>query len=1135
MSQKSKLYFLSIFAASLSLLLSSSAYAQSAMSGSPYCSGGPSAQAGMFLSWPQGNDRFNQPATYYDLYRPYPGPLLVGNIQPLPFRHYDYPLPDNTSYTYYAFPESDIWLPGSFQGTFTTSDCDATLSVTSNDSSASWTIVAGGITIASGSGTSGGPYNTRPDSIGTLYTISVSGCSSPTITNSLGGGSSLTLFPGSAQVFDIQCAPPPPPPQVSVDLKVRLAGSGSYGNGPITIPSGSNVDLSWSSFQATSCSASGGWSGSKTFTPDGTYTQLGIGPVTSNTAYSISCSGNAGPAIDFVTVNVLPAPTLIATTGTSCGGQVDLSWNSVSGATGYKIYRNGTFVIQVSGTSYTDTGLTPSTSYSYTVRTTNGTIDSLDSNTVSAVASAACVVPPPTPTGLTATPGACGTGQITLSWNTSSGATSYQLFRGGTQIYSGPGTSFIDTGLTAAASYSYTVRATNSAGSSAQSSPAVNGTAPSACAVPTADITANSSQGPITVAYGASATLRWSSTNATSCTGTNFSTGGAANNSTGVSTGALTAGSNTYSISCTGAGGTANDSVTIVTTPQVPSGLSAVTSPTCGGRINLSWNASANATSYTVYRGTASGGPYGTTVVSGLTTTTYQDSALTPGVTYYYVVRTFNANGGSANSSQASAAASAACAGPTVDLTGRLSSSGSYGQGPLGVSSGSRIDLQWAVSGATSCSASGGWSGAKTATNGTHNQTNIGPVTANTTYTLSCSNTNGTTNDSFAVNVAPTVTLTANPTTVLSGGTTTLSWTSTNAASCTASNSSLIANWSGSKTPVASGSQSGVGPINSSTSFYLDCTGLGGTTRGTATVNLSSQATINVVSNVSATWTINPGSVSGSGTNVLHTVNPAAAPGGTSYTISPGSVGGYNFPPTISNSDGSGSTMNLIPGQTKQFTLTYTAVPVFDYQLTNTCALSTPQGATVQCAIAKTLTSGSAQSVTLSASVSPSGQGVSISGYPNQSCTPTCTGYVDVAVSGSATPGIYTVTVSGSPSTATPGDDVTSFTVNVSAPPSLSVSCVASPSPAQVGQQVRWDAILSGGTGPFSYSWSGTDIPASPAPSTNPYFITYQTTGLKTADVLVTDLFNSQTTSCSGGVNGIGTVQVQVKPKFQEF
>lgn len=52
------------------------------------------------------------------------------------------------------------------------------------------------------------------------------------------------------------------------------------------------------------------------------------------------------------------------------GSQIDLSWTASTddvGVTGYKVYRNGVQVGMAAGTTFSDTGLTPLTGYSYTV------------------------------------------------------------------------------------------------------------------------------------------------------------------------------------------------------------------------------------------------------------------------------------------------------------------------------------------------------------------------------------------------------------------------------------------------------------------------------------------------------------------------------------------------------------------------------------------------------------------------------------------------------------------------------------------------------------------------------------------------------------------------------------------------
>jgi hypothetical protein len=77
---------------------------------------------------------------------------------------------------------------------------------------------------------------------------------------------------------------------------------------------------------------------------------------------------------------------------------------------------------------------------------------------------------PPTPTGLTAT--AVSSSQINLSWGASTGATSYNVLRGGTTVGTPSGTTFSDTGLSASTSYTYTVQAVSSGGTSSSSSPA---------------------------------------------------------------------------------------------------------------------------------------------------------------------------------------------------------------------------------------------------------------------------------------------------------------------------------------------------------------------------------------------------------------------------------------------------------------------------------------------------------------------------------------------------------------------------------------------------------------------------------------------------------------------------------------
>ncbi len=91
-----------------------------------------------------------------------------------------------------------------------------------------------------------------------------------------------------------------------------------------------------------------------------------------------------------------------------------------------------------------------------------------------------------------------------------------------------------------------------------------------------------------------------------------------------------------------------------VTPPATPTGLAATAG---NAQVGLTWNASTGATSYTVGRSTTSGSGY--TTVTSPTGTSYTDTGLTNGTTYYYVVAAANSAGTSANSSQVSATPSA--------------------------------------------------------------------------------------------------------------------------------------------------------------------------------------------------------------------------------------------------------------------------------------------------------------------------------------------------------------------------------------------------------------------------------------------------------------------------------------------
>ena len=91
--------------------------------------------------------------------------------------------------------------------------------------------------------------------------------------------------------------------------------------------------------------------------------------------------------------------------------------------------------------------------------------------------------------------------------------------------------------------------------------------------------------------------------------------------------------------------------------PYAPSGLVATAAGT--GQVNLSWTAGDGATSYALYRSASSGYASTTTpLVTGITGTSYADTGLNAGTTYYYQVVAVNASGASGFSTETHATTS---------------------------------------------------------------------------------------------------------------------------------------------------------------------------------------------------------------------------------------------------------------------------------------------------------------------------------------------------------------------------------------------------------------------------------------------------------------------------------------------
>jgi len=146
---------------------------------------------------------------------------------------------------------------------------------------------------------------------------------------------------------------------------------------------------------------------------------------------------------------------------------VTLAWNGINGASGYNVYRsageNGVYTkvnsAEVSGTSFTDTGLSPDTGYYYKVSAIAGGVEGFQSNPVSADTLTSV------PSNLRVT--AVTTISVNLAWEAVSEASGYNVYRSAgengmyTKVNSATvsGTSFTDTGLEAFTRYYYRVSA----------------------------------------------------------------------------------------------------------------------------------------------------------------------------------------------------------------------------------------------------------------------------------------------------------------------------------------------------------------------------------------------------------------------------------------------------------------------------------------------------------------------------------------------------------------------------------------------------------------------------------------------------------------------------------------------------
>jgi fibronectin type 3 domain-containing protein len=292
-----------------------------------------------------------------------------------------------------------------------------------------------------------------------------------------------------------------------------------------TVASASEIDLSWgaatdnagiANYQIWRCQGAGCSNFAQVgTTSNGTTTTYQDKGLSASTSYSyqvraVDTSSNPGPYSNTVT-KTTPASdttppsapgTLTATAASSA--EIDLSWGAATdnaGIANYQIWRcqgpgcsnfsqvgttsNGTT------TTYQDKGLSASTSYSYEVRAVDTSNNPGPySNTSTDTTQSTDNVPPSAPGTLTAT--AASSSEIDLSWGAATdnvGIGGYRIDRcagvGCTDFshlvqLNGTGTTYQDTAVSPATSYSYQVRAVDQVGNLGPYSNAATATTPAA-------------------------------------------------------------------------------------------------------------------------------------------------------------------------------------------------------------------------------------------------------------------------------------------------------------------------------------------------------------------------------------------------------------------------------------------------------------------------------------------------------------------------------------------------------------------------------------------------------------------------------------------------------------------------------